>query len=130
MRVDELAVVVYLAREVRVGLVGGLEHDLRGSVWSRGKGHCAAHLGAIGELVRREVDLAERALANEAAESVVAHRLEVLCREFTAPSAPAPAPGHRFPLRPRRHLLEELLVRTRKLSPPSASNLPINANGP
>lgn len=41
-------------------------------------------LGIVDELVTGEIDLAERALANQAAESVVADRLEVLVREFTA----------------------------------------------
>ncbi len=35
------------------------------------------HLGAIGELVGGKVDLAERALSDQAAEGVVSDRLEV-----------------------------------------------------
>ena len=64
--VQELAVVVDLAGEVGIVLLGRLEHDL----------------GAIGELVGGEVDLAEAAFADEAAEGVVADGVEVGGGEF------------------------------------------------
>ena len=55
-----------LARQVGVILFGRLEHNL----------------GSIGELVSCQVDLAEGAFADQAAERVVADRLEVLVGEF------------------------------------------------
>lgn len=66
VRMDKLSMVVDLAGEVGVVLLGGLEHNL----------------GAIGEFVGGQIDFAERALSNEAAEGVVAHGLEVLVGEF------------------------------------------------
>lgn len=42
-----------------------------------------AHLGAIDQFVRGEIDLAKRAFANQAAYRVVADGTEVLGREFT-----------------------------------------------
>ena len=84
MWVQELAVVVDLAREVVVVLLGRLEDHLVllsesaiGNMWT-------AHLGAIGELVGREIDLAKAALADQPPQGVVPHRLEVRRREFTA----------------------------------------------
>lgn len=71
MRVQELAVVMDLAREVRVVLLGRLEHDL----------------GAIGELVRGKIDLAEGAFADEPAERVVADGAKVVGRELAAERA-------------------------------------------
>jgi hypothetical protein len=65
--VDELAVVMDLAGEVGVVLLGRLEDDAR----------------AVAELVRGEVDLAEAAFANQTAEGVVADGLEVGGGEFT-----------------------------------------------
>jgi hypothetical protein len=65
--VDELAVVMDLAGEVGVVLLGRLEDDAR----------------AVAELVRGEVDLAEAAFANQTAEGVVADGLEVGGCEFT-----------------------------------------------
>ncbi len=88
MGVDELAVVVDLAGEVRVVLVGRLEDDLGwvvglGGAVTGGTGcRYVTHLGAIGELVGGQVDLAKRALADQAAQGVVSDRLEVLVREF------------------------------------------------
>jgi hypothetical protein len=58
---QELAMVVDFAGEIRIILLGRLEHNL----------------GAIGELVRGEVNLAEAAFADEAAERVVADEVEV-----------------------------------------------------
>ena len=66
MGMDELSVMMDLSGEVRVTLVRGLEH----------------HLGAVGELVRRQVDLAKRPLSDEPTERVVADILEVLVGEF------------------------------------------------
>ena len=48
----------------------------------------STHLGAIRELVGGQVDLAKGAFANEAAEGVIANRLEVLAREFAAERQP------------------------------------------
>lgn len=66
MGVQKLAVVVDLARQIRIVLLGALEDDL----------------GAIGELVLGEVDLAETPLADQAPERVVADTVEVGRREF------------------------------------------------
>lgn len=63
---DELAVMMDLARQVGVVLLGRLEYNL----------------GSIGELVGCQVDLAEGAFADQAAKRVVADRLEVLVGEF------------------------------------------------
>lgn len=64
--VDELAVVVDLAGEVGIVLVGRLEDDL----------------GAIGELVSGEVDLAEGAFSDQTTEGVVADRAQFLVVEL------------------------------------------------
>jgi len=56
MWMQELPMVVDLAREVGIVLLRRLEHDL----------------GAIGELVGREVYFAETAFADQSSESVVA----------------------------------------------------------
>lgn len=61
VRVEELSVVVDLAGEVGIVLLGRLEHDL----------------GAIGELVGCKVDLSEAALANEAPKGVVANGVQI-----------------------------------------------------
>ena len=61
MWVQELTMVVDLAGEVGIVLLGRFEHDL----------------GAIGELMSGEVDLAEAAFADEAAERVIADEGEV-----------------------------------------------------
>lgn len=52
---QELAMVVNLTREIGILFLRALEHNL----------------GAVGEFVRPEVDLAEAALADEAAESII-----------------------------------------------------------
>lgn len=45
---------------------------------------CLTHLGTIGELVCRQIDLAKAALADEPPKSIAANRLQVGRREFTA----------------------------------------------
>jgi hypothetical protein len=85
VRVQELAVMVDLAREVGVLFLGRLEHDLRvqrGLVFDLLRVHGACHLGAIDEFVRGQVDLAKRALANQAADGVVADSTEVAAVEL------------------------------------------------
>lgn len=66
MRVQELAVVVDLAREVGIVLLCALENDTR----------------AVRQLVRGEVDLAKAALSDQAAEGVIADGAEVGRREL------------------------------------------------
>lgn len=61
VRVQELAVVVDLAREVGIVLLRALENDTR----------------AVRQLVRGEVDLAKAALSDQAAEGVIADGAEV-----------------------------------------------------
>ena len=70
-----------------------------------------AHLGAIAELVRGQVDLAEAALADQLAQRVVADALEVCRREFTARMSIVPLYVY------FGGLLEKLLVRICKLVP-------------
>lgn len=82
MRVDELSVVVDLAREVGVALVGRLEYDLASQTSNTMRR--SAYLGAVCELMRGQVDLAKGALSDEAAEGVVTDRLEVLLGELAA----------------------------------------------
>lgn len=87
-----MAVVVDLSGKVGVILVGRLEDDLgvhaRGSVGcgkTRGDtGIASTNLGAICEFMRSEVDLSKRALSDQATESVVADRLEILAGELAA----------------------------------------------
>ncbi|KAL5379126.1 hypothetical protein PMIN02_011039 [Paraphaeosphaeria minitans] len=67
--VDELAVVVDLAGE--------------GQRWEQAVCTRATDLGAVGELVGGQIDLAKAALANQPAQGVVAHVLEVWGGEFT-----------------------------------------------
>jgi hypothetical protein len=93
VRVGELAVVVDLARQVGVVFARRLEH----------------HARPIAQLVRRQVDLAEAALADELAQRIVAHCLQVCSCKFTAEPS-AGALGGRAGV-----LLEELLVRIRQL---------------
>jgi hypothetical protein len=62
----ELPVVVDLAREVGIPLVGGLED----------------YLGAIGEFMRCEVDFAKGSFSNQPSKSVVTDRLQIVAREF------------------------------------------------
>jgi hypothetical protein len=64
----ELAVMVDFASEIRILLAGRLEHDL----------------GAIRELVRGQVNSAERALSDQPAQRVVPYAAEVLGGEFSA----------------------------------------------
>lgn len=66
VRMAELAVMMDFAREVGILLAGRLEHDL----------------GAIGELVRRQVDFAEGALSDQPAQRVIPYAAEVLGGEF------------------------------------------------
>lgn len=66
MRMAELAVMVDFAHEIGILLAGRLEHDL----------------GAIGELVRRQVDFAEGAFSDQPAQRVVPYAAEVLRGEF------------------------------------------------
>ena len=87
---DELAVVMYLPRQIRVAFVGRLEdHLVRRVLAKLREGSEAAqkrkttHLGSICELVCSEVDLSKRALPDQPAEGVVPDGLEVLRREFT-----------------------------------------------
>ena len=47
-----------------------------------------AHLGAIRQLVRRQIHLAKRPLADQPADGVIADRLELGVGEFAALSAP------------------------------------------
>jgi hypothetical protein len=86
VRVDELAVVVDLAGEVRVVLVGRFEDDLLqvSDHSTIAIPHLSSHLGSICKLVGGQVDLAKRAFPNQAAEGIVSDRLEVLVREFAA----------------------------------------------
>jgi hypothetical protein len=81
----ELSVVVDLAREVRVPLVGGLEDYL--PKVSDGPRYCDragsnADLGAIGELMRCEVDFSKGSFPNQPSKSVVTDRLQIVAREF------------------------------------------------
>jgi hypothetical protein len=66
MWMQELAMVMDLPGEIGVVLLRALEHNL----------------GAIGELVRGQVDLAEAAFADESPESVVADGVEIRGRKF------------------------------------------------
>lgn len=90
-----MAVVVDLAGEVGVGSVRRLQDNLDKRISkSRLSGHVngrSTHLGAIGELMGGQVDLAKGAFANETAEGIVADRLEVLARKFTAENQPRSA---------------------------------------
>lgn len=81
----ELAVVVDLSREVCVVLFRGLEYDLLEISLFLLSRHCdeLADLGAIAELMRRQVDFSEASLAYELSQCVVPHCLQVGRGEFT-----------------------------------------------
>lgn len=77
---DELPMVVDLARQIRIVLVGRLEDHLEPSLvmqYGRGRGR-GAHLGAIGEFVGCEVHLAKGTLPYQLPQVVIAHILQVL----------------------------------------------------
>ena len=84
------------------------------------------HLGAIGELVGRQIDLAKAALAYEPAEGVVADRLEVLRRELTARRVSVHVRGG-VRSGAAEVLLEELFVRVCELLPMSVQAMRCDA---
>ena len=87
----ELAVVVDLAREVGVVFLRALEHDLSAvSVADPGLLSIpSSHPGAIAEFVRRQVDLAKTAFADEPPKSVVSDCLQISRGEFTVSGSAA-----------------------------------------
>ncbi len=96
MRVHKLAVVVYLAGEVRVIFVRRLEDNLGRQVsggntnTTLGDSRTAvdSYLGAVGELVRGQVHLAKGAFSNQATEGIVADGPELVGRELAARGQP------------------------------------------
>lgn len=66
MRVEELAMMMNLAREIRILPWGGLEHNL----------------GTIGELVGSKINLAKGAFPNQPSKGVVTNGSKVLRREL------------------------------------------------
>jgi hypothetical protein len=114
VRVGELAVVVDLAREVGVVFLRRLEYDLLPSAYLPvvgGYWFGAAHLGAIAELVRGEIDFPEAAFADQLAQRVVADALEICGRKFTVALSMS-GPLCSFA---RAGLLEKLLIRVCEL---------------
>lgn len=118
MRVDKLAVMVYLAGEVRIVFVGRLEDDLWMAVSMEGRRTwpgLEACLGAIGELMRRQIYFAKGSLSNQPAEGVVADRGEVIGREFAAEAHGQLGTSHGLPEGRDWNALQQLLIRGRKL---------------
>lgn len=79
---QELAMVVDLTRQVGIILFGRLEYDLQGNVSdgciSLFSSLGLSCLGAICQLVGREVDLAKRSFSYQAPDRVVSDRSKVL----------------------------------------------------
>lgn len=86
MGVEELAMMMDLARQVGVLLARRLEHHLNppSVIFSRDrKQRIKAYLGTVGELVRGEVHFAERAFSNQPPNGVISHAPKILGRELS-----------------------------------------------
>lgn len=78
MRVQELAVVVYFTREIRIVLIRGFQNDLQKLRQINAPiVLCQTYLGIVCKLVSREIDLAKGAFANQSSKSVIADAAEV-----------------------------------------------------
>lgn len=87
MRVEKLAMMMDLARQVGILPTGGLENNLRMDLFKTclhpSRCRSKPYLGTIGEFMRSEVDLAEGTFPDQPSEGVVSYISKILRREFS-----------------------------------------------
>ena len=87
---EELTMVVDLARKVGVIFIRRLQYDLyqriaiRVSIKFPTRRKVSTNLGSIGKLMRGKIDLAKRAFSDETAEMIISHAPQILGGEFAA----------------------------------------------